>query len=111
MQTPLVYRGCLYVCSDAGVVTCYGASEGQQLYVKRLPGGGAHTASPVAADGKLYFTSELGRVHVVKAGTEFSVLAENELGETCLATPAISNGMILFRTESHLVAIGRPSKD
>jgi outer membrane protein assembly factor BamB len=111
MQTPLVYRGCFYVCSDAGVVTCYEAASGKQIYMKRLPGGGAHTASPVAADGRLYFTGEAGRIHVVQAGGEFSVLAENELGETCLATPAISNGMIVFRTESHLLAIGRPAKE
>jgi outer membrane protein assembly factor BamB len=109
MQTPLAYRGLFYICSDAGVVTCYEATTGKQIYMKRLPGGGAHTASPVAADGKLYFTGELGRVHVVKAGSEFSVLAENDLGETCLATPAISNGMLFFRTESHVVAIGRPT--
>jgi outer membrane protein assembly factor BamB len=107
MQSPIVYAGYFYTCSDAGVVTCYEARTGKQVYARRLPGGGAHTASAVAADGKLYFTAEGGKVHVVKAGNEFVVLAENALDGSCLATPAIADGMIFFRTQGHLLAFGR----
>ena len=54
------------------------------------------TASGVAADGKLYFTSEIGEVHVVKAAADYEQLAFNEMGEECLATPAISEGVIYW---------------
>ncbi|HEX9941187.1 MAG TPA: PQQ-binding-like beta-propeller repeat protein, partial [Thermoanaerobaculia bacterium] len=65
----------------------------------------AFTASPVAADGKLYFASEDGEVYVVKAGPKFELLATNPMGEVLMATPAIVDGMILVRGRSHLVAI------
>jgi outer membrane protein assembly factor BamB len=108
MQTPLVYGDRLYGCSDSGVVSCYDARTGESLYRERLAAGGAgFTASPVASDGKLYFTSEPGMVFVVKAGPKFEVLARNDLGETCLSTPALSTGVLYFRTRRHLVAVAR----
>jgi outer membrane protein assembly factor BamB len=107
MQTPLVYGDFLYCCSDAGVLSCYRISTGERLYSERLgTGGSGFTASGVAADGKLYFTSEPGDVYVVKAGPEFTLLARNELGEMCLASPAISEGSLFFRARQHLIAIG-----
>lgn len=106
MQTPLVYGDHLYVCRDNGVLSCYEARTGNPLYQERLATGVGFTASPVAADGKLYFTSEEGDVYVVRAGPRFEVLAKNPLGEICMATPAISEGALLFRTRGHLVAIG-----
>jgi outer membrane protein assembly factor BamB len=60
----------------------------------------------VAADGKLYFTSEEGDVYVVRAGPEFEVLATNALDEVTMATPAVSEGTLYFRTRGHLVAVG-----
>jgi outer membrane protein assembly factor BamB len=77
------------------------------LYKERLGAGGdGFTASPVASDGRLYFTSEEGSVFVVKPGASFSVLATNQMGEICMATPAISEGTIFFRTQGHVVALG-----
>jgi outer membrane protein assembly factor BamB len=109
MQTPLVYGDYLYACRDNGVLTCYRAKSGQRVYRERLGSGRTgFTASPVAANDKLYFTSEEGDVYVVQAGAEFKVLAENPLGEVCMATPAISEGVIFFRTRDHLVAIAKP---
>ena len=64
------------------------------------------SASPVAGDGKIYFTSEEGEVYVIAAGPKYELLARNELGEICMATPAISEGTIFFRTKNHLIAIG-----
>jgi outer membrane protein assembly factor BamB len=93
MQTPIVVGDLLYACRDNGVLTCFDARTGKQHYRQRLDGNG-FTASPVAAGDKIYFTSEDGRVHVIKAGPAFAVLGENELGEPCLATPALSNGTI-----------------
>jgi outer membrane protein assembly factor BamB len=107
MQTPLVYGEYLYVCRDNGALSCFKAKTGELMYRERLgSGGGGFSASPVAADGKLYFTSEEGQVYVVRAGPKFEVLATNELGEITMATPAISEGRLYFRTRSHLLAVG-----
>ena len=79
------------------------------MYKERLgTGGDGYTASPVASEGKIYFTSEQGSVFVVKPGPGFNVLATNHMGEVCMATPAISGGTIFFRTQGHVVAIGGP---
>ena len=106
MQTPILYGGLLYGCRDNGVLTCLEPATGKELYTQRLEGGVGFTASPVAADGKLYFTSEDGQVHVLKAGQKFEELAVNPLGESSMATPAISNGVLYFRTQSRVIAIG-----
>ncbi len=107
MQTPLVYGDLLYVCRHNGALGVYEAKTGKRLYQQRLGDGAAgFTASPVAADGKVYYTSEDGDVYVLKAGPEFSLLATNKLGEVTLATPAIVDGVIFFRTRDHLLAIG-----
>ena len=106
MQTPIVVGEYLYCCNDVGVLACYKARTGEVLYSERLgTGGSGFTASAVAADGKIYFTSELGTIYVIKAGPRLEVLAKNEMGETCMATPAISEGSLFFRTRHHLVAI------
>jgi outer membrane protein assembly factor BamB len=109
MATPVVYGQYLYNTRWNGVLCCYGAREGNRLYQERLAAG-AFTASPVAGDGKIFIASEDGDVYVVKAGAEYQLLAKNSLGEVCLATPAISEGMLLFRTQNSLIAIAN-SKD
>jgi outer membrane protein assembly factor BamB len=106
MQTPLVYGDHLYICQDNGVLSCYEANTGKRMYQTRMgTGATGFTASGVAADGKLYYTSEEGDVHVVKPGPQFQLLATNSLGEVCMATPAISEGVLYFRTRTNLVAI------
>jgi outer membrane protein assembly factor BamB len=108
MQTPLVYGDLLYTCRDNGVLSVYRARTGERLYQERLGGGSTgFSASPVAADGKVYFTSEEGDVYVVRAGERFELLAKNALGEVTMASPAVSEGVLYFRTRSHLVAVGR----
>src|SRR5439155_13459071 len=98
----------LYLCLDNGMHTCYEAKMGKQVYRQRLGDGKTgFTASPVAADGKLYFTSEEGDVYVLAAGRDFKQLAVNAMGEPCMATPALSEGMLLIRTQRALVAIGK----
>jgi outer membrane protein assembly factor BamB len=77
------------------------------MYKERLgTGNDGFTASPVASEGKLYFTSEQGTVYVVRPGADFTVLATNQMSEVCMATPAISGATIFFRTQSHVVAVG-----
>jgi outer membrane protein assembly factor BamB len=106
MATPLAYRGQLYVLNYNGVLTVYDAKSGKQEYQKRLADGStAFTASPVASDGKVYFTSEDGRVFVAKAGPVYEQLSSNEMGESTLATPAFSEGMMIWRTQGHVLAI------
>lgn len=106
MQTPIVYGDILYNCTWNGILYAYEAKTGKVIYQERLgTGRTAFTSSPVAADGKLYIASEDGDVYVVKAGPEFKVLATNPMGEVCMATPAISEGTLYFRTQGHLVAI------
>lgn len=108
MQTPLVYGDYLYVCRDNGVLSCYDAKTGKAIYDERLgTGRTGFTASAVAAEGKLYFTSEEGEIYVVKAGPTFQVLGVNTMGEVCMATPALSEGGLYFHTQGHLVAIGK----
>jgi len=106
MQTPIVYRGLLYICRDNGVLSVYEPRTGRRLYQRRIGrGGSGFSASPVAADGKVYFSSEDGSVFTLRAGPEFEILAENPMGETLMATPAISEGVMYFRTRGHLMAI------
>ena len=110
--TPILYGDLLYVCSDGGVLAAYQAETGERVYRQRLRRGGGFSASPVASDGKLYFSSEDGNVTVIKAGPQFERLAVNPMGEAILATPAISEGLIIVRTQHHVVAVAEsaPSK-
>ncbi len=107
IQTPIVVGDLLFGCLDNGVVTCFDVKSGKLHYEERIGGGGqGFSASPVAASGKLYFTGEQGDVFVLPATEKFSVLATNKLGGLCLATPAISEGTLFFRTTEKLLAVG-----
>lgn len=103
--SPLSYGDYLYTLTDAGVLRCFNARNGDLQYEQRV-GGAVFFASPVAADGKLYFTSTDGEVYVVRAGPKYELLATNVFDEYCLSTPAISEGMIYIRTSRHLFCIG-----
>lgn len=107
MQTPILVGAHLFGCLDTGVLNCFDAQTGAIKFSERLvPGGQGFTASPVSDGRHLYFTSELGNVFVVPADGSFRITATNALGETCLSTPAGSDGALLFRTRSQLLAIG-----
>ncbi len=107
MQTPLLAGGLGYFCFDSGVLSVYQLDGGERLYQQRLGGGtSGFTSSPVSAAGRLYITNEDGHTYVLAAGREYKPLAENELGETVMATPAISSGVLYIRGGKHLFAIG-----
>lgn len=107
MQTLLVYGDYVYACRDNGIFTGYQARTGAQTFRKRVgTGNTGFTASAVAANGKVYLSSELGDIHVFEAGAEYKPLAVNAFNEICMATPAISEGMLLFRLRGQLVAVG-----
>ncbi|MGE0131030.1 MAG: PQQ-binding-like beta-propeller repeat protein [Blastocatellales bacterium] len=104
--TPIVYGDYLYVCGDNGVLTQYQAGTGEEIYRERIGGRGVtFSASPIAADGKLYFASEDGDIFVVKAGPNYELLARNPMGEVLMATPAISDGLLIVRGQRHVFGI------
>lgn len=107
MQTPLLEGGLGYFCYDNGVLSVYQLATGERLYQQRLGAGSSgFTSSPVAAGGRLYLTSEDGRTYVVGLGREYKLLKENELGEQVMASPAVSDGVLIVRGRDHLFAIG-----
>jgi outer membrane protein assembly factor BamB len=106
IPTPLLYRDILYTLNSNGILTAYKAETGERLYRARVGGGGAFAASPIAADGRLYFANEDGDVFVVKAGAEYVELGKHSVSEAIMATPAISDGVIVIRTLGHVYGIG-----
>ena len=108
IPTPLVYRGILYVVANNGVLDAYDAGTGKEIYRQRLPAiGSGFSASPVAADGKLYIANEDGQVMVIAAGRAFRHIATNSIPEPLMATPALSKGVLYLRGASSVFAIGR----
>jgi outer membrane protein assembly factor BamB len=106
VPTPLLYDGHLYALNNNGVLGCYRADTGEQVYQARVgTGSSAFSASPVAADGRLYVASENGEVYVLRAGPEQAQLARNDMGEVVMATPAISGGLLVVRTLGHVVGL------
>jgi outer membrane protein assembly factor BamB len=90
------------------VLDAYEPKTGKEIYRQRLPlVGSGFSASPVAADGKIYLSNEDGEILVVEAGAAFKHLATNSMGETIMATPALSEGVMYVRGASTLFAIGR----
>ena len=94
----------VYWVSDSGVAACADARTGQIHWSHRL--GGNFSASPVAAEGRVYFQNEAGVGFVVKAGKTYELISENDLGEKSLASYCVADGGIFIRTEAHLWKIG-----
>jgi outer membrane protein assembly factor BamB len=97
-------NGLVYMATDVGAVTVVDAKDGSRVWQQRIDG--VFSASPVAADGKIYFVSENGETIVLRAGRSPEVLSRNDLGERQIASPAVSDGQIFIRTDDHLWAIG-----
>jgi outer membrane protein assembly factor BamB len=93
----------IYLISDAGVASCVEAKTGLQVWQQRI--GGEYSASPVYADGKIWFFSEEGKTTVIKPGRAFERLAENKLNEGFLASPALAGKALYLRTRTHLYRI------
>ena len=99
--------GILYTCGNNGVVTAYDGATGERIYRARVGGGGSFSASPIAADGRLYFASEDGDIFVARAGRTYQEIAKNEMKEVIMSTPAISDGVVVVRTLGHVYGIGQ----
>jgi outer membrane protein assembly factor BamB len=110
MPTPIIYQDQVYVLSNQGLLDAYDLKTGQDVYRQRLPHrGSGFSSSPVAADGRIYLSSEDGDMFVVRGGSEFKVIATNAMGEPLMATPALAGGHMYVRGERHLFAIGHQS--
>jgi outer membrane protein assembly factor BamB len=110
--TPLVYGDYLYVLYDRGLLACYEAKTGKEVYPRQrlTRGAGAFTASPWAYGGKVFCLSEDGETFVVEAGPRFKLLGRNKLGEMALATPALTDRGVFLRTQKHLDCLRRKPK-
>ena len=102
--TPIIYGDLFYVLADNGVLSAYVAKTAELVYQQRLPS--SFSASPVAADGKLYLASEDGDVFVVKAGRQYELLSKNTMNQPLMASPALSDGMLILRGENAIWALG-----
>ena len=107
MHTMLLYNNRLYNMNWNGVVICLDPLTGREIYNAKLGKSKSFIASPVASDGKIYVVDEDGTVYIIKDGNEFKLLAEIPLNDICLTAPAITDGMIIFRTQKYLVAAGK----
>jgi len=108
LPSPLLYGGVLYMVNDNGIITTLNPETGALIKQGRLTGApGSHYASPTAADGHIYFTSEAGAIVVVKPGGDLTPLVVNDLGEDTYATPAFADGRIYVRTTAALYAFGQ----
>jgi outer membrane protein assembly factor BamB len=106
ISTPVVYQGYIYLANYNGMLRCFDFKTGEKMYEERLGLDVSISSSLVAADGKIYCPIEQGTVHVIKAGPKLETLAKNEMGAPCLATPAISQGVVYFRTSESIIAVG-----
>lgn len=106
MHTLLLYKNHLYNVNWNGVVVCLDPLTGKEIYNAKLGKAKSFVASPVAADDKIYIVDEEGTVYIIQDGDSFNLLKEIPLNDTCLTAPAITDGMIIFRTQKYLIAVG-----
>jgi outer membrane protein assembly factor BamB len=106
VPTPVSDGTYVYVINDRGIMACVDAKSGAVVYERQRLRPSTYTGSPILADGKIYITNEDGLTSVVQAGPHFAVIAENDLGEYTLSSPAVSDGQLFIRTDKFLYAIG-----
>lgn len=111
IPSPLVYDGVLYYLKNGGILTAIDATAGKTLKQGRVQGAlDPFSASPVAAEGKIYVASESGKIAVIKPGPDWEVLTVNDLKEDTFATPVLSRGRIFLRTNESLYCFGTEAK-
>jgi outer membrane protein assembly factor BamB len=104
VPTPISVGKHLFLWGDGGIVTCIEGESGKQVWMERV--GGNFFGSPVSADGKLWALSAKGELVVISASEKFEVLGRTDLGEMSHATPAIADGVMYLRTQTHLISVG-----
>lgn len=105
--SPILVDDLLYLLNNSGTVTCLDAKSGKMVWSERI--GGNYVASPIYADGRLYFSSTQGKTNILKAGKTFEVLATNELADGFMASPAVTGNALILRTKTHLYRIEAPA--
>jgi outer membrane protein assembly factor BamB len=104
--SPLVYQGYVYILrKNGGLITCYDARTGKQIYRERIPGAKGFWASPWAQGGKLFCLDDEGTTHVLQAGPNFKVLGKNNLKDMFWASPAVVGGAVILRGVDHLYCV------
>ena len=101
--SPVVVGELLFMVSDGGVASCLEIATGREVWKQRI--GGHFAASPIFADGRLYFCSQEGKTTVIKPGRTCELLAANTLETGCMASPAVSGKTLFLRTKTHLYRI------
>jgi outer membrane protein assembly factor BamB len=107
MHTMLLYRNYLYNVNWNGTIVCLDPLTGTEIYNAKLGNTKSFIASPVASDGRIYIVDEEGTLYIIQDGNTFKLLAEIPLNDICLTAPAITPGMIYFRTQKYLIAVGK----
>ena len=101
--SPILVDGLIYTAAEESFITCLEAATGQTVWTERV--GGKYAASPVYADGRLYFFDQQGTTTVLKPGRTLEVLATNTLANGFMASPAVSGKAFFLRTKTHLYRI------
>ena len=108
VASPTLCQECVYILEqNGGIIRCLDAKTGKEHYRKRLPGAAGFTASALANQGKVYCVDQNCRTTIIQSGPELRVVAANDLGEMCWASPSIAGNHLLLRTTDHLYAIGQ----
>ena len=102
-SSPIIVGDQLYMTTDEGILTCLDAKTGESNWSDRIPG--HYSASPIFADGKLYFFSEMGHCYVIAPGGDYNLISKNKLDSGFMASPAISGKAIYARSKTHLYRI------
>jgi outer membrane protein assembly factor BamB len=106
MHTMILYHDRLYNVNWNGIINCLDPLTGKEIYNAKLGKSKSFIASPVASDGKIYIVDEEGIVYIIQDGDLFNLIAEIPLDDICMTAPSISDGMIFFRTQKYLIAVG-----
>ena len=107
ISSALIVGDWMLSLNSSGIAYCYEAATGKVLWKTRL---GRHHSSPVLVEGLAFFISDSGEINVIKPGPKFERVAQYQLGESCYASPAISNGQVFVRGFQHLFCFGKPAK-
>lgn len=95
--------GLIYMAADNGITTCLEANSGKQVWQERLRG--RISASPIAAEGRVYFFSQEGKTTVIQAGRTYQPLAKNQLDDGFMASPAVTGKALILRTKTRLLRV------
>jgi len=107
IHTLLLYMNHLYNVNWNGTINCLDPETGKEIYNAKLGKSKSFVAAPVASDGRLYIVDEQGTVYIIQDGDTFKELSEIPLNDICLTAPSITDGMIYFRTQKYLIAVGK----